>query len=153
MNSKESISFYSNILLQRCEHYKIYRSCIKTNIQRVVKIISSVSFCGNWVIFTASWFNSTPKQKLMLVTSPVSLLQRLATTSGAPFMKASIHFSPRVRDTTLILWRAEEKGNCRTIPISYNDCRQLHTHTEEYLIYLVIMSRGHLHSFMYVLRY
>lgn len=47
--------------------------------------------------------------------SPVSTWQRLATISGDPLMKAKAEPPPTDTVTTLILWRAEEKGNLCTM--------------------------------------
>lgn len=49
------------------------------------------------------------------MTEPVSGRHRLATISGEPFMKARAGRPPRPTVTTLILCRAEENGNLRTM--------------------------------------
>lgn len=49
---------------------------------------------------------------------PVWVWQRLATISGDPLMKARAERPPWVTVTTLILCRAEEKGNLCTIAIA-----------------------------------
>lgn len=49
---------------------------------------------------------------------PVSVWQRLATISGDPLMKAKAERPWRSTATTLILCRAEEKGNLWTMAMA-----------------------------------